>query len=120
MIEKNMYIRSCNGIQKVLKVYDNTPDEIIRYETDVSVNHYLLEDSRAITKASYNIIDLIEEGDYVNGNKVIYVEDLDALEYLFIDADGNSYYSGIDKECNKPKSIVTHEQFENMEYKIEN
>ena len=50
---------------------------------------------------------------------MIYVEDLDALEYLFIDEDGNSYYSAIDKECNKPKSIVTHEQFENMKYEVE-
>ena len=113
MIEKNMYIRSCNGIQKVLKVYDNTPDEIIRYETDVSVNHYLLEDSRAITKASYNIIDLIEEGDYVNGEEVIDKRFGEIALGSFLNE--IHYINSIDIE-----TIVTKEQFKNMEYKIEN
>ena len=114
MIEKNMYIRSCNGIQKVLKVYDNTPDEIIRYENDVSVNHYLLEDSRAITKASYNIIDLIEVGDYVNGERVTNKED----NTLLIEPKDYTL-SGMKVSTKDIKSIVTKEQFENMKYKIE-
>lgn len=60
-----------------------------------------------IVKSSPNIIDLIEIGDYVNGNKVtdingiIYVKDVGFLEEIEI------------------KSIVTKEQFEAMEYKCE-
>ena len=109
-IEKGMYVRTNKG--EILDVFCKTKNYIIAYFKE---NPYKVED---IKKASYNIIDLIEEGDYVNGNKVIYVEDLDALEYLFIDVDGNSYYSAIDKECNNPKTIVTKEQFNNIKYEV--
>lgn len=60
-----------------------------------------------IVKSRPNIKDLIEVGDYVNGNKVtdingiIYVKDVGFLEEIEI------------------KSIVTKEQFEAMEYKCE-
>lgn len=71
-------------------------------------NDWVLESF--LTKASYNIIDLIEVGDYVNGERVAVIEE------------------GIVKTGNEVcktyihnswiKSIVTKEQFSQMEYKV--
>ena len=69
-------------------------------------------------KSSPNIIDLIEVGDYVNGYKVtdIYTHPKNkkiCIKIERMDYDGRSF---IDFE--DIKSIVTCEQFEEMEYKI--
>ena len=62
-------------------------------------------------KSSPNIIDLIEVGDYVNGSEVYYtVGDLVVFDG---GQDGEIYIK--DKEI---KTVVTKEQFESMEYKI--
>lgn len=66
---------------------------------------------RAINKPyikshSFNIIDLIEEGDYVNGQKVVGVSSgwIDTKEDII--------------RKDHIKSIVTHEQMEAMEYEV--
>ena len=64
----------------------------------------LLKDN--IVKASSNIIDLIEVGDYVNGECVINVDSIEAYT-----KDGMYLNEDI-------KSIVTKEQFSQMEYRI--
>lgn len=63
-----------------------------------------------IVNHSPNIIDLIEEGDYVNGKEVIWnsktivhCDTLDTIDYT----------------ANEIKSICTKEQFENISYKVE-
>ena len=61
-----------------------------------------------IIKSSPNIIDLIEVGDYVNGSYVLGV--YQEPKYLITD-DCSLYEEDI-------KSIVTHEQFSQMEYRI--
>lgn len=67
-----------------------------------------------IIKASYNIIDLIEVGDYVNGYKVLNVLDFnDNSKMLSLE---KIYDSKITNE--DIKSIVTKEQFEQMVYKV--
>lgn len=75
-----------------------------------------------ILKASYNIIDLIEVGDYVNGCKVTRI-----LGTLYDKNDLHCYCDETwnkDKKCllmipaNEIKSIVTKEQFEAMKYEI--
>ena len=61
------------------------------------------------------LIDLIEVGDYVNGEKVTKVV-LDSIECNYIELD-YSYNKHLIR--NKDiKSIVTKEQFESMEYKV--
>ena len=66
-------------------------------------------------KSSSNIIDLIKEGDYVNGEIVTKVV-LDEIECKYIELDFSYNKRGIrEKDI---KSIVTKEQFESMEYKI--
>ena len=70
-------------------------------------------DKDKIIKSSPNIIDLIEVGDYVNG---------ECIDYIKQYADGLTLIAtgGYDvlKKYNGIKSIVTKEQFESMEYKI--
>lgn len=71
-------------------------------------------------KSSYNIIDLIEEGDYVNGYKVldilkgfkILVDKLELNTY-----DGNYYLKQFTN--NQIKTILTKEVFKANEYRME-
>ena len=71
-----------------------------------------------VVKASYNIIDLIEKGDYVNGKKVIdtftdyifdYSEEFKVIRFSETDILHNVKHI---------KSIVTHEQMEQIAYKV--
>lgn len=78
--------------------------------------------SGEITKHSSNIIDLIELGDFVNKQEVVNVEGFDKngddKEALgIIDTDGDYAY-GVFLEDIPIKTIVTHEQMEQMEYKV--
>ena len=68
-------------------------------------------------KSSYNIIDLIEEGDYVNGVEVIGKEfDNFNKEYLQC---GVGDYVICTFEVKDIKIILTKEQYENNCYKLE-
>ena len=89
-------------------------------------------------KASYNIIDLIEVGDYVNGRQVVEVrEHLHTDEYTYrvyclgewgilgkndieiVLSNGEFTWSFSKNESDyKIKSIVTKEQFESISYKV--
>ena len=71
-----------------------------------------------VVKASYNIIDILEVGDYVNGNKVDFTNNNNKLSYEdkcigFYDGDGDItlFENGI-------KSVITHEQMTQMAYKV--
>ena len=74
-----------------------------------------------VVKASYNIIDILEVGDYVNGSKVVNINydlnyDEDIVESITIfdySIEGNDILHNEDI-----KSIVTHEQMEKMAYKV--
>lgn len=91
--------------------------------------HIWLENKDLITekyliKASYNIIDILEVGDYVNGSKVIDISIIgkDKEKWVWVeqmeDTD-NKYgddYVGYNNE--QIKSIVTKEQMEQMAYKV--
>lgn len=82
-----------------------------------------------ITKASYNIIDILEEGDYVNGYYVSKIWEKDEITHyvnetpikrkereIVIQAPS---YGGIEILKNKNiKSVITHEQMEQMAYKV--
>ena len=63
-----------------------------------------------VVKASYNIIDILEVGDYVNGIKVLSLIDNQIPKLLITD------YGCISND--EIKSIVTKEQMEQMAYKV--
>ena len=115
-IEVGEYIRANDGtIGKIIA----DKEEPLRYVIDDCGQIVLHTD---IVKHSKNIIKLIEEGDYVNGDEVITVygydkngNDKDGLGICEVD-DDYAYYTCL--EDIDIKSILTKEQFQSMEYKV--
>lgn len=124
-IQVGEYVRTKNGVirkaEEVLKGnYVNIDDGF--FDTDYDDYRWGLEPDE-IKVHSFNIIDLIEVGDYVNGYQVEtinYEEDengnlFNVLGVVFTDDD--YAYSKELKDINI-HSIVTKEQFKSMEYKV--
>lgn len=111
-LKENMYVRTKDGIiDKVIIDYNgHCASPICECKHISCAKNYYDEDK--IVKASYNIIEILEKGDYVNGHRV---EEIDfENEEIFTDSE---YYCGIVEFCNI-KSVITHEQMEQMEYKV--
>lgn len=130
-LEKGMYVRTKNGcICQILRTtyskYLSRNKELC-YEVDrpINVNNELYDED--IMKASHNIIDLIEDGDYVNGEMVMEADwSDDNGEYeeglafpLYDGEDKNVIISWLPLKYTKIKTIVTKEQFEAMKYEVE-
>lgn len=134
-IKVGEYIRTKGGdIKKVLSIRKEykfttgsghtsyTPE---RYMFDSFKHPYSLS-KPYVLKHSKNIIDLIEEGDYVNGGKV--VEHAHEKGRLFVTCTyvggkGFTTFEDYSWELTKDKeenieTIVTKEQFKEMEYKV--
>ena len=116
-LKPNMYVRyKYHNEQKIGKVdfiiYNEFADENFIGLTN---NEGIFEGK--ILKASFNIINLIKVGDYVNGEKVTSVEPVDEKDterYLgFGDYD---YYIHTSEDI---KSVVTKEQFNACKYVVE-
>lgn len=116
-IKEGMYVRTKDGyIDKVIidyKGYCNNPNCNCKH-VSCEKNYY---DEEKIIKTSYNLIDLIEEGDYVNGVEVIGKEfDNFNKEYLQC---GVGDYVICTFEVKDIKTILTKEQFESQKYIVE-
>lgn len=100
-------------IGKVIEIIEPDKESMKKYCVyDLDNNEATVDDY--VIKSSPNIIDLIEVGDYVNGKKVIDKwEEPDWYGY-FIKLEGEETVPTI----RKIESIVTHEQFSQMEYRI--
>lgn len=123
-IEEGMYVRTRNGIAKILGII-NDPDNFY-YKMLITDKFLKIHDDTEyindldVIKASYNIIDLIEVRDYVNGQLVYYDEESECLGQNFVDADSNYYFESITKGGDyKIKTILTKEQYENNCYKVD-
>ena len=92
----------------------------LRNDKECSMSYIVIMDDKnceytipreTIKVASHNIIDLIEVGDYINGELVEYIEVDSYKDYVI-----NSGYW-----CNQEniKSIVTKEVFQSNEYRVE-
>lgn len=129
-LKENMYVRNCYGrIAKIEYIEDNIAycdnwlyqiyEECIRF---MNLNDE--EDINEITKASYSIIDILEVGDYVNGSEVLdfenkYIEEKDTFVPIGVVTE-NCYLEYTDSWIIEKniKSVITHEQIEQMEYRI--
>ena len=129
-LEPNMYVRTKNGnIRKIVELtntkFIDEPDYYVdkvlidieqnEREDTIYMEKWLFNE--AIVKSSLNIIDLIEVGDYVNGEIVIgfgtfYYDDR-TIERTSLTLDRT--VTCLNSEI---KSIVTHEQMEQMAYKV--
>ena len=100
------YVKTKKGIIGKIKEIDNQTELEDLYL--VKRSWYYKED---IIKSSPNIIDLIEVGDYVNGERVINI----IKKHKYLEVSDEEIV--IDEK--DIKSIVTKEQFSQMEYKIQ-
>ena len=111
-------------IGKVIEIVEPDKESMKKYCVyDLDNNEATVDDY--VIKSSPNIIDLIEVGDYVNEerikalkgdierHKINNEDDVVYTEYI------NDYDEWCGYEEDEIKSIVTHEQFSQMEYRIE-
>lgn len=109
-IKKGMYIRTKkDDIKKVLDIGEYLG--IKQYLLNEETMEYTIDSS--IIKASFDIIDLLEVGDYVNGYRVDSIGE--KIIYCCEDC-YEDYCIKINKE--DIKSIVTKEQFESIKYRL--
>lgn len=109
-LEVGMYVRTETGQIGKITNFDGS---MARVDTDKFITYKNFNSE--ITKASHNIIDLIQVGDYVNGLLVTRIcEDIETNEKYI-----NLFGSVSEWEEEDIKSVITHEQMEQMEYKVE-
>ena len=121
-LKVGMYVRFKNNknIQYIGKIVNINEyrEPCFKYVVQVSwYDDYIFIGDEDILKASFNLIDLIKVGDYVNGEKVTSAEPVDKNDtgrYLgFGDYD---YYIHDNEDI---KDVVTKEQFNLMKYVVE-
>ena len=114
-LEVGQFVRTKDGIiDKVIIDYNGhcaSPNCECKHIS--CAKNYYYEDK--IVKASYNIIDILEVGDYVNGNPVCIIKE-DEHNRKWIYTDSNYKYGYLEEDI---KSILTHEQMEQIAYKVE-
>lgn len=106
------YVRTKDGvIQKITDVFNTSME--IAMDRGQRIYHYI-----DIVKSSPQVIDLIEVGDYVNG---YYVEDIthNSEEFVLRVVTGSNYFQNPSLYNEDIKTIVTHEQMETMQYRVE-
>lgn len=112
-MNKGDYVRNCYGrIAKIEYIEDNVAycDNWLTQQYEEHIDFIHLDDEEdldEIIKSSPNIIDILEVGDYVNGEEVIDIKN------------GKIYFENYSEEPENIETIVTHEQFSAMEYKVE-
>ena len=118
------YVRTKNGI--IAKVIGVQSGGIEKYFFDKEVHNlfnYLngLVVENVVVKHSFNIIDLIEKGDYINGYKVLDIDFKNEMICLLMpfDEENKSKYNIVWNTKYFIKSIVTKEMFQNIEYRVE-
>ena len=108
-LEVGMYARHKKGICKIDGFASTIYDD---YITDEKGSMALIDE---ILKTSHNIIDLIEEGDYVNGVLVESIYSREENKMLFHTFETEIMMEITNENIN---NIVTKEQFLNIAYRI--
>ena len=106
-LEVGMYVRTNEGIGTIHKL---SRGKI--YNVKFNKGH-IKKWVSILKEPSFNIMDMIGEGDYVNG---FYVEDV-FNTYIYV-ATGTNYFQSPTIYEQDIKSIVTKEQFEQISYKV--
>jgi len=113
-LEIGMYVR----MEKVHTIVESI-EQIVGVKDTGNVNCYSIDSEStgcyfkgAFNKASHNIIDLIEVGDYVNGEKVIYKDEKSVSTKS--DYKQGGYMMFVDEV----KTIVTKERFNSMKFEV--
>lgn len=102
--EKLYYTRSSKGKIGFCREGNYTPEEYVK---NCQKRGY------DVIKADYKIIEILEVGDYVNGREIVdifYDENDNVMDVCVL---GSIVYDN-----NEIKSVITHEQMEQMAYKV--
>ena len=119
-LEVGQFVRLKSGyICKIININDfREPNMKYGVEANYLKDVMFIGDDDVV-KASYNIIDLIQVGDYVNDYKVVDIihnnRKLEPSTMVYCEY-GNNYIGFYNKEI---KSVITDEQMEQMAYKVE-
>ena len=128
-LKEGMYIRTkyndfCNmvAIRKIDEIDDNGSFWIDDYIIDTYGDEQNKLQEKDVEFASEDIVNVIKPGDYVNGKKVVFIDEdynvaVDENDITTRDFEGRYEFLTIKKE--DIKSIVTKEQFTLMEYEVE-
>ena len=104
-IKENMYYRTRgSAIGKIVSLEDLN-------EREYRLNGFYIN-KNSIKNASYNIIDILEVGDYVNGHEV----KMKQSGFNIIDIGEDENYVWLYEK--NIKTIVTKEQFEQISYRM--
>lgn len=113
-LEVGMYVRTNDGIDKIVEIKEANNDldkyHIVTEKNEMAFGYLAINKTIFIKD---NLIDLIEIGDYVNGEKVTWKNKKESRITL---GDDSEYDTSISNES--IKSIVTKEQFKSMEYVV--
>lgn len=105
-----------NVAARIAKIVDCSDNELIKIDN----GQCILRDD--VIKASHSLIDLIEVGDYVNGQFVIQTSK--ETGWIFTEQTYYDEHRGEEKHyCyneHEIETIVTKEQFESMKYEVKN
>ena len=127
-LEVGKFIRTPYGIRKIVNItkddgYGKPKVRVIELDrhlnTPYKFDYIFYTDENVIKKCktSYDIIDILEVGDYVNGDKIEYIDDCEgAMREFYYDYENPNDDVGHWQE--EIKTIITHEQMEQMAYKV--
>lgn len=119
-IKVGEYVRTEKGSIGKFKSYgiDDVDEKIVYFKNNKGTT---CVDENEIVKHSLSIIDLIEVGDYVNGREVKHIAMFEGFPNYpkLIFTDERHLIPGETAENKDIKSIVTREQFSNIEYRLE-
>lgn len=114
-LKVGMYVRTKDG--EIFECYvGEQMGKPIYYPKNSKTNGFIYYDE--ICSISKDLIDLIEEGDYVNGYRV-YSGGENHFDYILTWDEERDYYMKIELPSVDIKSIVTKEQFNSVKYEVE-
>lgn len=119
-LEVGMYVKTKKGIAKI-KTLDSLDMIALTDKKDIyfgitskdMLNFEIYDDGTVLREPSYDIIDLIEVGDYVNGYLVLEKDIRNRFRYIDLEDRVMKYLDNLDI-----KSIITKEQIESISYKL--
>ena len=111
-----MFVRTKKG--KILKCFKSESMNLPNYYVIGSKTNSYIE-YQDVKKTSEDIIDILEVGDYVNGHRVDKVVIGPKCSYVLLEEVGCYVDSQEDIADYEIKSIVTKEQFSQMQYKVD-
>lgn len=129
-IKEGMYVKTKHGIRKIIKIDEDNNYYIDKtYVNDFRQEINCISDSCIIGEPSFNIIDLIEEGDILllfdkeyekkyKAEVVVDGENFKSVINYEQDTLLNLEYELITNEHIELSEILTKEQFEQMSYKV--